>query len=242
MEHSKKNKPKDFEAVLGYMFVDPRLLDEALTHRSFVNETGRNKSARDNQRLEFFGDAVIDFILSGMLLQLFPDSREGELTKIRATLVDEESLAGIASGLGLGAFLKLGRGEEKSGGREKRSILADAYEALIAAVYLDGGLGSAQRLVETHLGPFLKDRNVIFSVKDHKTDFQELAQVARNATPRYVLTEVSGPDHNRFFTVAVYLGAELMGEGSGRSKKEAEQAAAKIGAERLKLDTSSARL
>ena len=164
----------------------------------------------------------------------FPESREGALTKIRASLVDEESLALLAGKIGLGSCLKLGRGEDRSGGREKRSVLADAYEALLAAVYLDGGIESVQRLVEAHFGPLLESRDRIAAGKDHKTEFQEMAQSIRGYMPKYVLKGVSGPDHERSFAVAVMIGDELLGEGGGRSKKEAEQAAARQGLARLK--------
>ncbi len=228
----------NLETAIGYAFVNRRILDEALTHRSFVNECA-NKTSHDNQRLEFFGDAVIDFVLSRMLLDIFPNSREGELSKIRASLVDEESLAALAAMIGLGDCLKLGRGEERSGGRAKRSLLADAYEALIAAVYLDGGLDPVQRLLEAHFEPYLRKPSVIFAGKDFKTDLQELAQATYNAIPRYHLKEISGPEHDRLFTVTVYVETELLGEGSGRSKKEAEQAAARAGIAALKSNSGS---
>ncbi len=150
------------ESAIDYRFADRSILAEALTHRSFVNESG-GTWVKDNQRFEFFGDAVIDFLLSRMLLERFPRSREGELTKIRASLVDEASLASLAERIGLGACLRLGRGEEKSGGREKRSLLADAYEALMAAVYLDGGIEPVQRLVEAHFARLMADREAFSS-------------------------------------------------------------------------------
>ncbi len=220
------------ESAIDYRFADRSILAEALTHRSFVNESG-GTWVKDNQRFEFFGDAVIDFLLSRMLLERFPRSREGELTKIRASLVDEASLASLAERIGLGACLRLGRGEEKSGGREKRSLLADAYEALMAAVYLDGGIEPVQRLVEAHFARLMADREALFGGTDYKTEFQEMAHALRGAAPRYVLRKVTGPDHERTFTVALFIGDELMGEGTGRSKKEAEQAAAREGLVRL---------
>ena len=211
------------EGRLGYRFRDRGLLEEALTHRTYVNEAGGGK---DNQRLEFFGDAVLDFLLSDLLLVQFPESREGELTRIRASLVDEASLAKIALGLDLGSCLRLGRGEEKGGGRQKRSLLADAFEALLAALYLDGGLDPARRVVTEHFAPLFASGQGLAG-RDFKTDLQERARLERGALPRYVLKEVSGPDHDRRFTVEIYLGDELMGEGAGRTKKEAEQAAAR---------------
>jgi ribonuclease III len=219
----------ELEISLGYRFRDRELLEEALTHRTFANESGGNK---DNQRLEFFGDAVLDFLLSELLMAQFPEAREGELTRIRAALVDEVSLAQLAGGLNLGTFLRLGRGEEKGGGREKRSLLADAYEALLAAVYLDGGLEAVRHVVHQQFSVLLASTEVLAG-RDSKTSMQERARLERGLMPRYQLKELSGPDHDRRFTVELYLGEELMGEGVGRSKKEAEQAAAKAGLLRL---------
>ncbi|HTG82014.1 MAG TPA: ribonuclease III [Geobacteraceae bacterium] len=223
----------ELEDAIGHRFGNRRLLEEALTHRSFLNESGE-KGVADNERLEFFGDAVIDFFLSHLLLEKLPASREGELTKIRASLVGEENLAALARGVGLGRYLRLGRGEGKSGGREKRSILADAYEALVAAVYLDGGDAPLRRLVERHFGPLLDGDVPIMIARDNKTEFQELAQALRGAVPRYRHLNPSGPDHERVFTVEVFIGDDCFGTGSGRTKKEAEQSAARAGLERLR--------
>lgn len=219
------------EGKLGYRFSNRELLEEALTHRTYANEAG----GKDNQRLEFFGDAVLDFLLSDLLLQRFPDSREGELTKMRAALVDEVSLARIAAGLELGAALRLGRGEEKGGGRQKRSLLADAFEALLAALYLDGGVDTARRVVHELFEPLLC-RPEILCGRDAKTELQERARLLRGKLPRYQLKQVTGPDHDRRFTVEIFLGSELMGEGVGRTKKEAEQDAARAAALILKGD------
>jgi ribonuclease III len=217
------------ERALGYTFQSRALLEEALTHRTFVNEAGGGK---DNQRLEFFGDAVLDFLLSDLLLVRFPTSREGELTRIRAALVDEGSLARIAVGLDLGSCLRLGRGEEKGGGREKRSLLADAFEALLAALYLDGGIDPARRVVQEQFAALLETGDGLAG-RDFKTSLQERARLERGQLPRYQLKEVTGPDHDRHFTVEIYLGDDLMGEGAGRTKKEAEQAAAGVAWARL---------
>ncbi len=225
----------ELERAIGYSFADRRLLHEALTHRSFVNESG-DRLVKDNERLEFFGDAVIDFFLSDRLIERFPDSREGELTRIRASLVDEESLAQLAGRIDLGRYLRLGRGEEKSGGRRKKSLLADAYEALLAAVYLDGGATPARQMVEAHFAPLLERHAAGMFFHDYKTEFQMLAQARLGTTPRYILKKTAGPDHERFFTVEAMVGEECLGEGSGRSKKEAEQAAAREGFARLKAD------
>lgn len=222
----------ELERAIEYRFVNRSLLEEAVTHRSFINESG-DRNIRDNERLEFFGDAVIDFFLSRALLDRFPDSREGDLTRIRASLVGEESLGNLARRVGLGRYLRVGRGEEKSGGREKRSILADAYEALLAAVYLDGGAAPLQSLVEAHFGPLLETVSDPSIGRDCKTEFQELTQALYGSVPRYLHKKPEGPDHARIFTVQAFIGEELLGEGSGRTKKEAEQEAARVGLERL---------
>jgi ribonuclease III len=233
MDYDHNTMLGDLESAIDYRFANRQLLLEALTHRSFVNEYG-DRSVKDNERLEFFGDAVIDFFLSDQLLERFPDSREGELTRRRASLVDEESLACLAVQLDLGKHLRLGHGEEKSGGRGKKSILANAYEALVAAMYLDGGAAPVRRLVETHFAPLLERHAAGTLSRDYKTEFQELAQALRCATPRYVLKEAAGPDHDRLFTVEAFVGGECLGEGTGRTKKEAEQAAARAGLARLR--------
>jgi len=229
MENVAEDRFSTLEARLSYRFRDRALLAEALTHRTYVNEAG----GKDNQRLEFFGDAVLDFLLSDMLLVRFPDSREGELTRIRAALVDEASLARVAAELDLGRSLRLGRGEEKGGGRQKRSLLADAFEALLAALYLDGGIDEARRVVGELFTPLFSCGEIL-SGRDAKTDLQERARLLRGELPRYRLKEMSGPDHDRRFTVEIYLGDELMGEGVGRTKKEAEQDAARAATTLLK--------
>ena len=223
MENREEDPLCAMQERLGYRFRDMDLLEEALTHRTYVNETGGGK---DNQRLEFFGDSVLDFLLSEMLLVQFPSSREGELTRIRAALVDEVSLARIAAQLDLGSALRLGRGEEKGGGRQKRSLLADAFEALLAALYLDGGVEPAKRVVAQLFAPLFTSPDLLCG-RDSKTELQELARLARGQLPRYELKQVTSPDHDKRFTVEIYLGVELMGEGVGRSKKEAEQDAAR---------------
>nr|WP_088533779.1 ribonuclease III [Geobacter sp. DSM 9736] len=225
----------ELQDLIGHRFTDCSLLVEALTHRSFINET-TDRETRDNERLEFFGDTVLDFFLSQLLLELFPESREGELTKIRASLVDEDSLAMVARSVGIGSVLRLGRGEERSGGRERKSILADAYEALLAAVYLDGGPEPARVLVKKHL-QFLLDKRQSVAAQDFKTDLQELTQSRFGTAPKYMLRKTEGPDHDRTFTVAVFVGARCIGEGKGRSKKEAEQKAASKGIELLKRES-----
>ena len=226
----------ELELVLGYSFNDRSLLCQALTHRSFVNEAG-DRSVKDNERLEFFGDAILDFFLSDWLYRRFPKSSEGELTRMRASLVHEESLARLAGNLDMGRFLRLGRGEEKSGGRRKKSILADSYEALLAALYLDGGADAVRSLVEAHFLPLMEVVAEGPISRDYKTEFQELSQALRGETPRYLLKGSSGPDHDPVFKVEAILGSESFGVGTGRSKKEAEQAAAREGCARLKSNS-----
>ena len=228
--------PKDIldtvEEHIGYSFSDRRLLEEAFTHRSYLNEAFE-EGLTDNERLEFFGDAVLSLLVSHRLLKDFPDKREGELSKMRSTLVDESALARSAVELGIGSLLRLGRGEERSGGREKKSILADAYEALIGALYLDGGIDAVTPLVEKHYALLSPGGDDVLSGRDCKSEFQESAQSLFGVTPCYKTTGSSGPDHSRTFTVAAYLGDVMMGKGSGKSKKEAEQEAARQGLERL---------
>src|SRR5512137_837012 len=186
MDDSYRQILGELELAIGYDFKDRLLLCQALTHRSFVNEAG-DRRVRENERLEFFGDAILDFFLSDRLYRRFPESREGELTRIRSSLVDEESLAQLAGRLDLGRFLRLGKGEEKSGGRGKRSILADAYEALVAAVYLDGGADVVQTLLEAHFSPLIERHASGMVSRDYKTDFQELSQAVKGVTPKYLL-------------------------------------------------------
>jgi ribonuclease III len=213
------------ESTIGYRFDNRQLLVEALTHRSFINEA-REPGLRDNQRLEFFGDAVLGLLVSSRLLDLFPASCEGSLSKARAALVDEETLATIAEGICLGECLTLGRGEEKTGGRKKKSVLADAFEALVAAVYLDGGIDAAKLFVDRFFCPLMESGKVHGIAKDHKTRFQELSQALYGTVPLYHVENISGPDHDRLFTVTACIGQRTLGRGRGRTKKEAEQSAA----------------
>ncbi len=226
------NTVSELERTIGYRFQNTELLLEALTHKSFVHESGEERD-RDNQRLEFFGDAVLGFFVSAKLLELFPEVREGKLSKIRASLVNEKTLAHLAGCIGLGRFLRLGRGEEKTGGREKHSVLADAYEALIAALYLDGGTDAACRLVEMHFGPLMTENAERFGGKDYKTQLQEIVQEMYGKPPCYHLESEAGPPHERIFSVLVSAGEEQLGKGVGKSKKEAEQCAAHEALERL---------
>lgn len=226
---------EELESSIGYRFNNRQLLSEAVTHRSFINEA-REPGLRDNQRLEFFGDAVLALLVSSRLLDLFPASCEGNLSRARASLVDEETLAAIAEGIRLGEYLSLGRGEEKTGGRKKKSLLADAFEALVAAVYLDGGIEAAKLLVDRFFGPLMESGEFAGDARDHKTRFQELSQALYGTVPVYRVENVSGPDHDRLFTVVACIGEKTYGRGSGRTKKEAEQSAAREGLARVEQD------
>jgi ribonuclease III len=199
----------------------------ALTHKSWVNEH-RGEGAEDNERLEFLGDAVIDLVVSEYLMSRFPQAREGDLSKLRAAVVDEAGLASMSRTLGLGELLRLGRGEEMTGGREKVSLLADAMEAVIAAVFLDRGLAGAHALVARFLGDAYAQAEAGTLDRDWKTQLQELGQARHRASPRYRVVAEVGPDHSKVFEIEVELRGTVLGRGSGRSKKDAEQAAARL--------------
>jgi len=220
------------EDALGYRFENQELLREALRHSSYANEH-RGAEATSNERLEFLGDSVLGFVTAEFLFRRRPDSPEGELTRIRARLVCEESLYEVAQRIDLGRYLCLGHGEEAGGGRERASILADATEAVIAAVYLDGGIEAASALIHRLL---LDDATEVRAAEkrlDYKTALQELVQRKPGRTVVYRLTGETGPDHAKTFSVSVLLGDEVAGSGSGRSKKEAEQMAARDALEKL---------
>lgn len=225
----------DIEALetrLGHRFADRALLLGALTHGSHRNENGA-ADLPDNERLEFLGDAVVDFVAADQLFRSLPAAREGELTALRAALVCEASLAGFARQLGLGAKLHLGRGEANSGGRERATLLCDSFESLVGALYLDGGWDVAARFVAGFLveaqARVLAER----ALKDAKSRFQELAQKRWQTTPTYLTVESSGPDHQRIFVVEVRVGEAAWGRGSGRSKALAARAAAEEALRRL---------
>jgi ribonuclease-3 len=206
------------EAAVGHRFVRPETLAVALTHRSFGE--GEN-----NERLEFLGDAVLALAIADLLMVCFPEAREGELSKMRAALVNADVLARKAGELALGRWLSIGKGEEKSRGREKPSILAAAYEALLGAIYLDAGYERARAVVEAH---FTADATACATVgqRDYKTELQELTQRLFREVPSYALVEETGPDHAKRFVSEIAVGGRRLGRGVGRSKKTAEQAAA----------------
>ncbi|MBN1679945.1 MAG: ribonuclease III [Anaerolineae bacterium] len=210
---------------IGIRFSDLSLLQRALTHRSYLNEHPEY-ILEDNERLEFLGDAVLDFIAGAWLYHRFPEMDEGRLTRFRAGLVRTETLALFASEINLGRVLLLGRGEDESGGRERRKNLCGAFEALIGAVFLDQGMATAQVFVEPFFGPALDDILAQATDKDPKSLFQEWSQAQLGETPFYRTVVSRGPDHAKEFTVAVMVGPTVCGQGTGHSKQVAAQAAA----------------
>ena len=224
--HKLPKNHDELAALLGYSFKTQDLIVQALRHPSYVYESGV-LDLSDNQRLEFLGDAVINLAISHLLMESFPEMREGDLSKCRASLVSESGLHSIALELQLGDYLLLGRGEERTHGRKKPSILADALEALVGAIYLDGGFPKARRIIAKLFDPLLNDLTLGKPRTDFKTDLQEFTQEVFQATPEYKLQKEMGPDHNKTFYAVAYLEGKLMGKGKGKSKKEAEQEAAK---------------
>jgi ribonuclease-3 len=223
-----------FAARLGHEFRDLEPLRVAITHRSFVNET--TGQGPDNERIEFLGDAVLDLAVSVVLMELLPDAREGALSRAHARIVSGSALAHAARALELGDVLRVGKGEERSGGRARTSMLADALEAVLAAVYLDAGIDPVVALVRRHFaGPLEAVQRG--EVIDPKTRLQELAQERFKTTPRYVVREATGPAHDKEFEVEILLGDESYGRGVGRSKKAAEQAAARTALRKVEGET-----
>ena len=224
LTNDNENRLQELELLLGYEFVDTVLLQQALIHSSFGFE--RVLAGPNNETLEFLGDAVLDLAVSAILFKMYPGVTEGDLTKMRAGLVRESSLAAMARTITLGNFLMLGKGEEASHGREKASILASAFEALIGAIYLDRGYESAFQFVSSHFVSLLPAKKEGMLVDDAKSHLQEKLQEQFNQAPTYQLDEEDGPAHAKKFTVSVRFMGEVLGIGSGSSKKVAEQRAA----------------
>ena len=221
---------KDLEAAIGYHFNNIGLLQNALSHSSYANERYHN-SLMSNERLEFLGDSILGMLVADYLYRTFPNRPEGELTRMRADMVCEKTLAAVANGLGLGQHLLLGKGEASGGGRSRNSILADAVESVIAACYLDGGMAAAVRFVEKFIlvnVPVNKMHNA-----DYKTALQELVQQRKNQVLSYAMVGQSGPDHDKQFVVELSLNGSVVGTGKGSSKKRAEQDAARAAMEKL---------
>ena len=225
----------EIESKLLYKFKISDLLAESLRHSSFVNEQS-DTDLRDNERLEFLGDAVLNLVVGHILMQRHPHLKEGDLSRMRANLVNESQLAAIAGKIDLGDYIQLGKGEIQTKGREKKSILANTFEALIAAVYLDGGFDAAFKIVDDHFS-FLLNTSVTAPTAnyDYKSQIQEFVQVTQKMMPIYRVIHESGPDHDKTFRVQVKVG-QLQTEGVGKSKKAAEQDAARKGLEILKSD------
>lgn len=213
---------------IGYRFGDRAILLQALTHRSYGHEKFSNKplALRDNERFEFLGDAVLDLIISDILLETYPNSHEGQLSKMRAAVVNEKTLTEVTKGLRLSECLRLGKGEQQTGGAFKPSILSSAFEALIAAIYLDGGFSAVYPVVRHLFAQYFQAEQDISAFYDHKTRLQEMVQARWKVTPRYRLMSAIGPDHAKVFEVQVELNGDVISKATGSSKKQAEQNAA----------------
>jgi ribonuclease-3 len=231
------NAPSELEQDLGFAFGDKSLLQRALTHRSYLNEHPEFP-LEDNERLEFLGDAVLDFVTGEYLYHRFPEMAEGPLTNLRSALVRRETLARFARSFDLGHYLQMGHGEAESGGRERPATLCAAFEALVGALYLDQGIDAVHELVEPLVGPEVERTLRENLDKDAKSHLQERAQGEMHRTPRYVTISESGPDHAKEFTVQVTIDGEVFGQGTGPSKQRAAQAAARDALERLEGDGS----
>lgn len=223
--------PKNFETNIGYSFKNKELLVEALTHSSYANEH-KYVSLKDNERLEFLGDAILDLVVSDFLYKKHKDLPEGHLSKLRASIVCEAFLTRVAKKIHLGSFLLLGKGEEMTGGRERTSILADAFEAVIGAIYLDTDLESAEKFIFSTIISFMESLSKNKMIEDYKTHLQELIQKESIEPLSYLVIDESGPDHNKYFNVEVSHKGKVLGTGSGKSKKEAEQKAAYVALEK----------
>ena len=214
---------------LGYAFGDRRVLIQALTHKSYGHEFAQEKAIahRDNERLEFLGDAILDVVVSDILLEAFPNANEGHLSKMRAAVVNEKTLAELAKSLQVQEVLRLGKGESQTGGKEKASILSSTFEALIAAIYLDGGFNAVYPVVRHIFAPFFAEERDLLAFYDHKTQLQEIVQAQWKVTPSYHLVDSNGPDHAKVFQIEVRMNGKVLAAAKGSSKKEAEQNAAK---------------
>ncbi len=210
---------------IGLQFRNPALLQQALTHRSYVNEHGTSEVG-DNERLEFLGDAVLDFMVGDMLYQRYPDMPEGSLTRLRAALVRTDALGELAANIHLGTLLNMGRGEESSGGRKRMTNLCAAFESLVGALYLDQGLEAVSRFIQPRFDALLERVLLEERDKDARSSLQEWSQASLGLTPRYTTISATGPDHLKEFVVEVRIGEQMAGRGVGRSKQAAAQAAA----------------
>lgn len=225
-----------FADILGIRFNDPELLTQALTHTSFVNEYEGDAAVRDNERLEFLGDAVIDIVVADMLYRRMPDASEGQLTQLRAALVRTKSLAQIGARFRLGEFLRIGHGEELSGGRERLTNLCRGFEAVVGAIFVDRGLEAVVEIVLPHMLELLDETISKRLHIDARSQLQELSQGRLNSLPAYEVVGSAGPEHDKEFRVEVALGGSVIASGSGRSKRSAAQAAARAALDRLEVE------
>ena len=214
---------------LRYNFGDRAVLLQAMTHKSYGHEFFQEKpiALRDNERLEFLGDAILDVIVSDILLESFPNANEGQLSKMRAAVVNEKTLAQLAKSINLQDCVRLGKGEAQTGGNEKASILSSAFEALIAAIYLDGGFNAVYPVVRHLFAPLFVEERDLMAFYDHKTQLQEIVQARWKVTPTYHLVETHGPDHAKIFQIEVRMNGKVLALATGSSKKDAEQNAAR---------------
>jgi ribonuclease-3 len=222
---------RQLQETLPHRFSNLDLLEEALRHSSFVNEQS-DTDMRDNERLEFLGDAVLNLVIGDLLMQTYPQMREGDLSRIRANMVNETQLAEIARGINLGSYLQLGKGEIQSNGRDKSSLLANAFEAVVAAIFRDNGLDAAAAVIQHHFKDLVASAPTATGVQDYKSRLQEEVQSSIREIPQYQVIDESGPDHEKIFTVSMTVG-KIQTQGTGRSKKSAEQDAARNGLELL---------
>lgn len=229
------NSLREFQEIIGYKFTNEEYLKTALTHSSYTHEN-KGKKIKHNERLEFLGDSVLSIIVSKYIFENYTELPEGKLTKMRAAVVCEKALFECALNIDLGKYLILGRGEEHTGGRTRPSILSDAYEAVIAAIFLDSNLDVVREWVLGQLHEAIEAAYKGKIFKDYKTEFQEAVQVNGDVKIEYKVTSSTGPDHNKSFVVSVFLDGVLMGEGEGTSKKKAEQSAAKNALSKMEKD------
>jgi ribonuclease-3 len=231
---------RDLEEILKYSFKNEELLSQALTHRSFVNENEEAR-LRNNESLEFLGDAVLGFLISSRIFQHYPDLAEGELSKIKAYLVSAANLVKLAEDIRLGDFVRLSRGEEKTGGRKKRAIIVDAFEAIVGAIYLDGGVEAASDFVGRQVDTFLEGLDLgQLTYGDFKSALQEQLHNLGRPEPIYRVVNEIGPDHKKTFVVQVMIQDDVIAESTGRTKKEAQQSAARLALESLNSSQQSA--
>ena len=231
-KRDRSKKYLELEQKLGYRFKNPGLLERALTHRSYIH-TPENEDLRANERLEFLGDSVLGMVTSRFLFENFPDKSEGDLTILKSTLVSEANLSRIAKSISLGSYLNLSEEEEKSGGRERNSIVSDAYEAVIGAIFLDGDLAPTEKMIQNQILRKYLEITTDQTLHNYKGELLEYMQALGLGLPRYDVLEEKGPDHQKRFTIAVSVKGKRMGQGAGKNKKEAEQKAARVALENI---------